>query len=158
MQTCSDLSHDSPAIAKVAIPRRPVMAEVTLAPSDYHGPGATEHCAKGLNTDPDFRSKEALRDEPSFGGAPMVKIPPSTNTPSILVDLSPIIRTSSGMPSPLHDDRSPTPKRDVVKDISKLREFTPNERWRFRQPEWARRLRPRKPGTSTLSMPRKRSN
>ena len=158
-QTCFDPVHDIPTVVRVAVPRVTASVEVTrLFPSDCHSPGTTEHCVETNNTHPDVQSKETLRDEPSPGDTPVVRIPSPTDTPSTLVDPSPIIRTSSGMPSPLHDDRSPTPKRDVVKDISKLREFISNERWRFRQPEWARRLRPRKPGTSTSSMPRKGSN
>jgi len=190
LQTRFDLVHDVPAVVRVTVRHVPVSAEVTrLSLNDCHDPRTAGHHAEGSDARSDFRSKEALRDEPSSEGGPVVKVPPSTNvplayaetlrfddfedvetpqtllyTPSLidpslkLVDPPPDIRTSSDKPPLLRNDRPSATKRDVGKDISKLREFTPNERWRFRQPQWATRLRPRKPGTSTLSMPRKRSN
>ena len=141
LQACSDLSHDLLAVARVVIPRMSIA-------TDYCTPGTTENCAEDIACF-DTQSKEPLRDEPISGVAPVVGMPSSTDVPSTLFNPSPTVQKSSGTPSPLRNNWSSVPQRDVGKDISKRRRFVPNEQWKFRHPRWARRLRPRKPGTDT---------
>jgi len=54
-----------------------------------------------------------------------------------------------GMPPSLRNSLPPTFDRDVLRDVQKISKPPPLEHWRFRQPKWVRRLRPKKPGTPT---------
>jgi len=86
LQTCFDLVHDVPPVVRVTIRHVPVSAEVTrLSLNDCHDPGTAEHRVEDSNTRSDSRSKEALRDEPSSEGRPVVKVPPSMNVSLAMV-------------------------------------------------------------------------
>jgi hypothetical protein len=146
-----------------------------------------EHCVEDSGTRSDVQSKEALRNAPSSGNAPVVRIPLSTNANGTadndvlrLENLGTPVFVASYGSTPgngmsVHGDRKSvecsienvktrsdldlargerttkgTPNFDVTPGtVRNPRDDQLPHSWgKLRQSKWARRLRPRKPGTT----------